>query len=400
MTWADDRRADKAADREQDRLDRREREEFARQRREEEDERRRSEKNEKRRDKKQRRRDRREKWATTRASVGANLDTTLAIIAMACSIGPAFYYQLTAMIGAGAPLLIALALAVMLESGAQVATITGEKAKREGRPVGPHRIAMWGCATIAAGINAAKAPAMFPGAGWMVVVLALSSYGGVAFWELRGLGRHRGKGSRTKEQRAEEKRRREHEKKRCKEKEVWARCEQILAAHPYGTVATEQAWAEAWFDVKGAPLGQDAGVLARRLAATAAVEEVLTKAERSPESIAIDALLADLFPAHGKGDDGSGGTPLRGPSGKPPKGGPGGATALGGKGKQGNRPSAEKAPEKPLAEVDLEKVRALADALGDPEKLSARNVREVLGGGRTEYAIRVRDAVKKERGIK
>jgi hypothetical protein len=39
-------------------------------------------------------------------------------------------------------------------------------------------------------------------------------------------------------------------------------------------------------------------------------------------------------------------------------------------------------------------VQKLAEALGGTDKLSARNVREVLGGGSNEYAIRVRDAIK------
>ncbi|WP_062215776.1 DUF2637 domain-containing protein [Streptomyces sp. NBRC 109706] len=397
MSWAEDRRADRAADAEQKRLDAAAREELARKRREEEDERQRAKKADEKREKKQRRKDRRERWATTRASLLANLDTSLAIVAMTCSIGPAFYFQLKAMIGAGAPLMVALALAIMLESGAQVATITGEKAKRDGRPVGPHRIAMWGCASIAAGINGMKAPAMFPGASWMVIVLALSSYGGVAFWELRSLGRHRGKGARTKQQRAEAKARRKHEKKRRKEKPVWTRYEEILTAHPYGTVDREEAWAEAWQDVTGAPLGQTVAVVAGRLAATRAVEQTVTDAGHTPESLAVEAFLRDVFPASGRGDDGEGGIPLRSPSGGPSGGAPEAAKTLGRKGKQASGRASSKTPQKPIEEADLEKVRKFADALGDTSKLSARNVREVLGGGANEYIIRVRDAVKKER---
>lgn len=258
---------------------------------------------------------------------------------------------------------------------------------------------MWGCASIASAINAAKAPELFPGAVWMVAILALSSFGGVAFWELRSLGRHRGKGARTKQQRAEAKARRKHEKKRRKEKAVWSRYEQILTARPYGTVDREEAWAEAWQDVNAAPLGQTVTVIAGRLAATRAVEQTVADAGHTPESLAVEAFLRDVFPAPGKGDEGPGGTPLRGPSGEPPKGGPESATALGGKGQQASGSPSKKTPQKSLAEADLEKARKLADALGNASKLSARNVREVLGGGRTEYAIRVRDAVKKERGV-
>jgi hypothetical protein len=399
MSWAEDRRADRIADREEDRKDRREREEASRRRREEDDERQRRERAEKRREKGQKKAARRARTAKARQAIAANLDTSLAILAMGCSIGPALFYQIKAMLGAGAPLLIALAMAIMLESGAQVATITGEKAKREGRPVGPHRIAMWGCATIAAGINAAKAPSMFPDASWMVAVLALSSYGGVAFWELRGLGRHqRGKSARTKQQRAEDKARREHEQKRRAMKPVWARYEEILAAHPYGTVAAEEAWAQAWLDVKGAPLGMTADVIGRRLKATADVEKALTDSAAAAVATGAELFLADLASGRNGGDDGTGGTPLHAPSGKPPKGDPQAATALGGKGKQATRAAARSDEERPLEVADLERVRALADALGDARKLSAKNVQQTVGC-RNKYALRLRDAVKEERGV-
>jgi hypothetical protein len=51
---------------------------------------------------------------------------------------------------------------------------------------------------------------------------------------------------------------------------------------------------------------------------------------------------------------------------------------------------------KPLAEADLEAVRKLAEALGGPDRLSARNVRETVGC-RNDYAIRLRDAVRAEK---
>lgn len=58
---------------------------------------------------------------------------------------------------------------------------------------------------------------------------------------------------------------------------------------------------------------------------------------------------------------------------------------------------AAKAPEKPLSEADLDKVRRLADGLGDVDKLSLSNVRTAVGGGRNEYLVRLRDAVRTER---
>ena len=69
------------------------------------------------------------------------------------------------------------------------------------------------------------------------------------------------------------------------------------------------------------------------------------------------------------------------------------ATPLGGKGKQPSRRPVDPDTERPLEERDLETVRKLAEALGGPDRLSARNVREAVGC-RTKYAIRLRDAVK------
>lgn len=195
---------------------------------------------------------------------------------------------------------------------------------------------------------------------------------------------------------AEAKARDKHEKRRRKTfKEVAARQDELLLAAPFGTLKPEEAWARAWWDVKGAPVGVTADVIADRLDAEADVSAVLAYAERTPERLAVEFLLADVFGPDG-GDGGSSGTLTGAPSGGPRGGTPKGRTALGGKGKGPDRSTAETEPLKPLDEADLKAVRKLADALGGTERLSARNVREAIGC-RNEYALRLRDAVRAEK---
>lgn len=175
----------------------------------------------------------------------------------------------------------------------------------------------------------------------------------------------------------------------------------IMAAHPTGSIDRNAAWEQAWHNLHLLPLGVTAGTLAAREAARYGIESVLSDAGRTPESVAVDLLLAEMFgPDHGDGG------PTGGTSGGSPKGGAGGgsgaasaggskgATALGRKGKQPSGRTSSKTPEKPLNPAHIEKVRKLADALGDVDLLSARKVREVIGGGSNEYAVRLRDAVK------
>ncbi|MFE2497114.1 hypothetical protein [Streptomyces scopuliridis] len=183
----------------------------------------------------------------------------------------------------------------------------------------------------------------------------------------------------------------------------FAEYERITVAHPAGAIDRNTAWEQAWYNLHLLPLSVTAGTLAAREAARAGIELVLGDAERSPESVAVDLLLAEMFGP----DRGDGGGSVH-PSPPGPAGGAGGgakgltggaskaATALGRKGKQGSGRTAPKAPEKPLAPEDIDKVRKLAEALGGPDRLSARNVREVIGGGANEYAVRLRNHVKQE----
>jgi hypothetical protein len=173
----------------------------------------------------------------------------------------------------------------------------------------------------------------------------------------------------------------------------------IMAAHPTGGIERADAWVQAWETMHGLPLSITAESLASKEAAREAIESVMHDYERTPESVAVDLWLADIFSSN-RGDDGPTGTPAGGGSGGPAGGGSRarsrkrteGPEGLGGKGKQPSRRPVDPDTERPLEEADLEKVRKLAEALGGTSRLSARNVREAVGC-RTKYAIRLRDAV-------
>lgn len=185
--------------------------------------------------------------------------------------------------------------------------------------------------------------------------------------------------------------------------EEFAEFERIIVAHPTGAITREAAWRQAWDNRHLLPLATTVDTLASREDARAAIHDVLSAADRTPESVAVDRLIADIF----RPDDGDGGSTERPPGGDP-KGGSGGgsrarrrearkaATTLGGKGKRVVEAVSDPDAERPLEAADLDRVRSLADALGDATKLSARNVREAVGC-RTKYAMRLRDAVKGER---
>lgn len=180
----------------------------------------------------------------------------------------------------------------------------------------------------------------------------------------------------------------------------FAEYERIIAAHPTDGISRESAWVQAWDTMHGLPLSVTAESLASKEAAREAIESVMHDYGRSPESVAVDLWLAEVFGSN-RGDDGSAGTPTGGGSDAPTGGGSRArserrrqaAGALGGKGKQPTRRPVDPDTERPLEETDLETVRKLADALGGTDRLSARNVREAVGC-RTKYAIRLRDAVK------
>ncbi|MBW1604196.1 hypothetical protein JJV70_19245 [Streptomyces sp. JJ66] len=280
MSYYEERRLDRAAQREQDRIDARERQAADRATRIERDARR------------ERARLRRVQ-AVRRVWSGllAEGDTVAAVVVMGCSIVPALYFQLAALIGAGLWVGIAVALAVMLEAGAWVALFATERARRCGRPTLPFTAAMWGCAGVAAAVNYTHAPG--EDGGWLAWVLAAASLGGVFFWELRALARHPAPARGTQAERRTERARRRHLRQRRRRfPTVWSRYRDLLAAHPHHTLDTEGAWAQAWRDVHGADPGTTATVVRARHAARAALDDA------NAEESASDLHQSAPYPVH------------------------------------------------------------------------------------------------------
>ncbi|MDX3329781.1 hypothetical protein PV405_34910 [Streptomyces sp. ME02-6979-3A] len=246
----------------------------------------------------------------------------------------------------------------------------------------------YGTSLTASGLSASEA--QVAGIGLAAVTL-----GGPLFFEVRQWVLTLSAKTATPKQQAEEKARAKHENNRGKAfKEVTKRQRELLLAAPFGTLSPEDAFDRAWWDVMGAPRGVTANVIADRLDAEADVSAVLAAAECSPERAAVELLLADLF-GSSDGDGGASGALNGTPIGDAPGGAAKSRTALGGKGKRPVRSAAATAPMKPLAEADLNAVRKLAEALGGPDRLSARNVREAVGC-RNDYALRLRDAIRTE----
>lgn len=195
------------------------------------------------------------------------------------------------------------------------------------------------------------------------------------------------------------------EDKRRKElfKHEFAEYQRIIVAHPTGAITREAAWQQAWDNIHLLPLATTADTLAGREEARAAINAVLSNADRTPESEAVDRLLAEIFRPDG-GDSGPSQKPAEGG----PKGGAGGgsqarrpepsnaAGGLVGKGKQPSSVRTGSRIAKPLDETDLNKVRKLAQALGSASSLSHSAVKKAVGGGRNDYLLRLRKAVQEE----
>lgn len=238
--WREERRADRMADREADRADRRAEREEARKDQAAAEGRRR-------RDRADRSARRAQRFTAARTWFATEGDTAFTIAMIGLAVVPAILSQVNALSGK-TDFGSALSLALMLELGAWSATVGGSRAMRDGRPVLPYRIAMWLCASIAAGINVTHNGGP---ADWFAWVMGAASLAGVAFWELRCVGRH-GASRRTKAQRIEDRARRRHLRERRRDhKPIWESARRILSGAPYGRLTADEAWATAWADVHG-----------------------------------------------------------------------------------------------------------------------------------------------------
>jgi hypothetical protein len=307
---------------------------------------------------------------------------------------------------------------IFLELLAWVGVLGTRWAHRKGLPRWPFWILTAGLASIAGYINLAHGTDEY---GMVAgVALAATSVIGPVLAEVRDFLEGRAAAdTRSLEQRAAEKAaakkqakaeralKKIHDTEDKRRKKLFplefAEYERIIVAHPTGAINREAAWQQAWDNIHLLPIATTVDTLAGREDARAAIHAVLSSVDRTPESEAVDRLLAEIFRPDG-GDSG----PSQKPAGGSPKGGAGGGSqarrpvdpkspgALGRKGKQASRRTAGKTPLRPLEAAHLDAVRKLADALGDIDRLSARKVREVIGGGSNEYAVRLRDAVKAE----
>lgn len=346
---------------------------------------------------------------TARTWLAAEADTAFSIALILLAVIPAIVSQVGALTGKTDPG-SATALALMLELGAWSATVGASRAMKDGRPVTPYRMSMWGCALIAAAINIAHNGGFYD---WFGLVMGAASIAGVAFWELRCVGRH-GQSRRTKEQRAEDKQRRLHVKERKRlHPDIWATAAVILADAGYGDLTHEQAWTMAREIHRGTTAaGLTPALVALRAQSRKSMAEAAALDSDSdplfPDTIP-DALLAEFTGTFGTvyrsplgtttdGDDNPGGTPARATP-KNPSGGPSDSPGtLGRKGKQASGRASGKTPQKAVAEADVAKALTLARALGSAGKLSTANVRDAIGGGANEYVVRVRREAKR-RGI-
>jgi len=390
-TWYEERRADRAAEarlRQQQRLFEAR---FRREERRKDREERRADKLQRRRDRAQRRRERaaRRKQALTPGAVYRK--GTLALVAASALASlPAQIMHFVSISW------MLLSLPFALEGAAWVMAAGVAYADERGLPHWVRWLLRALCLTAAgyaAWINYEYGAETAPAVGYGLAAVTLF---GPLFFEVRQWVTTLTVDPAEKKRRADAKARAEHEKGRQKTfKKVAERQAQLLLAAPYGSLSREEAWARAWWDIEGAPPSVTAGVIAGRLKAEAAVAGVLAEAEQTPERVAVELLLADLFGPYGGGDGGPSGTSTGKPGDGPRGGTPKARTALGGKGKGPIRSTADTEAPKPLAEADLEAVRKLAEALGGAHRLSARNVREAVGC-RNDYAIRLRDAVRAE----
>ncbi|MFJ8628895.1 hypothetical protein ACIRD3_39440 [Kitasatospora sp. NPDC093550] len=301
-------------------------------------------------------------------------------------------------------------LPVVLELAAWVAVYGTAWAGRKGMSKIPFWLLTAALSGFAAWVNYRHGTAEYgPIAG---SALAAASFAGPLMWELgEWLDGLAAVETRTREQRAADKAaaakrkadakaKAEHDARRSAQfPSVWARYQQILAAHPLGTLDEEKAWAQAWEDIHRAPLGVTAVTYAGRVSAERALESVMGE-ERSIYK-ELDAWLGDVLRDAGDDGDNGGGalstTVPQKPSPTPSET----AKTLGGKGLQALRGGRRERAQKPLAPEHLEQVRQYAALIGESGRtISNRMVRDLIGGGENDYISRLTRAVKDERGEK
>lgn len=362
------------------------------------------------REKAERRQLRAERMTTARIWLAAEADTAFSVALILLSVIPAIVSQVGALSGRTDPG-SATALALMLELGAWSATVGASRAMKDGRPVTPYRVAMWLCALIAAAINVSHNGGF---TDWFGLVMGAASLAGVAFWELRCVGRH-GRSRRSKEERAADRARKAHAKKRAAEhKDVQRTAERIVSAAGFDTTLFEDAFTEAWHVHHGTrEVGMTPAMVALRAQSKRRMAEALTldsDAEPLFPDTVPDSFIAEFGATFGTvyrspipgpdGDGFEGGEGAVPSTPRKPSGGPSeAAEALGGKGKRPSDGGRRERADKPLQPEHIERVKAYAALLAESgETISVRKVKDLLGGGETKYLSRLTRHIKNERG--
>ncbi|MGW4691988.1 hypothetical protein ACWEO1_06370 [Kitasatospora cineracea] len=426
------RREDKLADRQADREDRRAAAEEARKDADAARKRAAAERREAEDRKAKARAARAAKWGKVTSWITADPARAFVRLVQACSIVPAVISQVGALSGASVEILLAALLATMLEGTAWALVAMGSAAEKAGRPARTYRAGAWLAGSVAAAINLTHGLDAYPAHAWVAVVLALSSL--VAVW-LTDLQTHAGHRPTRAERRrvaaekkaAEEKAKAEQaaieahrERRKEHEPEVFELMQRLLSAAPHGQLPEDDAWRTAWEYVHGIGTpGLTAEMLAGRNAARARVAE--HSAMPAPVDLLGPGRPEDPFPAltvplsDTPSDSVYLGTipealaaPWRAISEEPeslggieekaPQGGAQEISADAPSAPPRNTSHTTGRTLRPLDPEDLEKVRGLADLMeGTGRRMSTSDVKVIVGGGRNEYLVRLRQQVEAER---
>lgn len=301
-------------------------------------------------------------------------------------------------------------LPLVLELAAWVSVAGTSWARRKGLPLLPFWLLTGALSSFAAAVNyghGSEQYGLIAGAA-----LAAASLGGPGMWELReALDARAAVDGRSREQRTADKvaaakekaaalAKAEHDARRAKEfAAVWKRFEQIVIAHPLGSLDEETAWRQAWWDVNRAPLGMTATTYALRVRADRALESVMQ--EERPVYKDLDNWLGDVLRTAAEDGEEGGGALAPTASPKPPKAPSEAVKTQGGKGLRALSGGRKERVQKPLSNEHLEAVRQFAALIAESgQTISTRMVRDVIGGGESDYISRLTRAIKDERGEK
>ncbi|MFE5548364.1 hypothetical protein ACFQ71_31700 [Streptomyces sp. NPDC056534] len=275
----------------------------------------------------------------------------------------------------GANTLEATLGAFAIEAATWAFTALAARAERDHRPTGALRAGAFALAAFAGVLNFLH---------WGGVL-------GVAFGVLAPLAailwdRRTHPSTRTREDRVKARRTRRRTKDReSAHKAVAGIARSLVLADFDGVLTASEAWRRAWRVEHGTDvLGMTPALRARSVDSARRFRDAGEEGDGfSPEALAVDALLSDLFP------EGEGGGSQRPSDGPAKKRGPLGGIGLSRPGRTARKDDVE-----PLAAADLDAARKLYDAA--PARFSTPAVAKLLGRS-NQYAKRIRDAVKDER---